>query len=105
MALSGAYVQFLRSPTTAALAEGVAMHYVPSVTTINEPHAVLKHLAAQAKLFRKKAEKVINIVEGSGSLCAEMELTIEFIAGGGAILPGLDDNFLTDRIVSFPMVG
>jgi hypothetical protein len=104
MALSAAYAQFLRSPTSAVLADAVAIHYVPTLTTINEPAALIKHLAAQAKLFIKKSENIISIVEGPASLSAEIETTIEFVSGGGALLPGLDDNFLTDKIVSFPIV-
>jgi hypothetical protein len=104
MALSAAYTQFLRSPTTAVLADTVAIHYVPTLTTINEPSALLKHLAAQAKVFIKKRENIISCVEGPASLSAEIETTIEFISGGGALLPGLDDNFLSDKVVSFPMV-
>jgi hypothetical protein len=104
MTLLEVYNQFLRSPTTSVLADGVAINYVPTLTTINEPNALIKHLAAQAKLFTKKAEKVISVVEGPNSLSAEMETTIEFVAGGGALLPGMDDNFLADKIVVFPMV-
>jgi hypothetical protein len=104
MALSAVYTQFLRSPTTAVLADGVAIHYVPTLTSITEPNALIKHFAAQAKLFTKKAEKVISTVEGPTSLCMETETIIEFVSGGGALLPGMDDNFLADKIVAFPMV-
>jgi hypothetical protein len=104
MALSAAYIQFLRSPTTAVLADGVAIHYVPTLTSINEPSAILKHLVAQAKLLTKKKENVINAVEGADSVSLEVDTTIEFVSGGGALLPGLDDNFLADKVVSFPMV-
>ena len=34
----------------------------------------------------------------------DVEITIEFLTGGGAYLPGLDDNFVADRVVTFPMV-
>lgn len=104
MALTGIYTQFLKSPTTAVLADGVAIHYVPTLTTINEPTAVIKHLAAQSKLLHKKSENVISAVEGSFSISLEVETVIEFVSGGGALVPGLDDNFLADKIVTFPLV-
>ena len=34
----------------------------------------------------------------------DVDTTIEFVLGGGTILPGLDDNFLADRTIYFPMV-
>lgn len=104
MALSAVYSQFLRSPTTAVLADGVAIHYVPTLTTIHEPNALIKHLAAQAKVLIKKNEKVISGVEGPNSISLEVETVIEFVSGGGALVPGLDDNFLADKIVTLPLV-
>jgi hypothetical protein len=104
MALSAVYTQFLKSPTTSVLGDGAALHYVPTLTSINEPAAIIKHFAAQAKLFIKKSEKPINIIDGSNSICAEMETVIQFLTGGGALLPGLDDNFLSDKTVTIPLV-
>lgn len=34
----------------------------------------------------------------------DVDTTIEFVLGGGTILPSLDDNFLADRTIFFPMV-
>jgi hypothetical protein len=104
MALLQAYTAYLGNPTTASLAENASLHYLPTLTSISEPAAIIKHLASQAKLLTKKSEKVLSAVEGPGSLAVEMETTIEFIAGGGAFVPGLDDNFLADRIIVFPTV-
>jgi hypothetical protein len=104
MALLQSYSQFLGAPTSASLAENATINYIPTLTTISEPAPIIKHLAAQTKVFTKKAERVVNAFESNGSLCAEVDTTIEFIAGGGAIVPGLDDNFLSDKIVVFPMV-
>lgn len=104
MTLLQSYTQFLVSPTTAVLADDASINYVPTLTTVNEPAAIIKHLAAQAKVFTKKSEKVINAIESENSLCAEVETNIEFVSGGGALLPGLDDNFLADKSVLFPMI-
>lgn len=102
--LLSSYTQFLASPSTAVIAENGSLHYVPTLTTINEPSAIIKHLAAQNKVLRKKAEKVLSSLESASSLCVEFETTVEFVAAGGALLPGLDDNFLADKIVTLPMV-
>lgn len=47
---------------------------------------------------------MLSTVEGESAICLDVETTLEFITGGGAYLPGLDDNFLSDRVVTFPMV-
>jgi hypothetical protein len=104
MALTAVYKQFLRSPTADVLAEDAAIHYVPTTTSINEASPIIKHLLAQTKLFTKKKENVLSVVEGQNSLCLEIDTTIEFNAGGGALLPGLDDNFISERTVVFPLV-
>ena len=97
-------MSFRSTPSLDALADQVSLVYVPTLTTIDDPHAILKHLATQEKLLRKKSEKVLSSVEGQTGACYETELTIEFLAGGGAYLPGLDDNFLADRVATFPLV-
>jgi hypothetical protein len=104
MSLLSTYTQFLASPTSSVLAHDASINYIPTLTTINEPAGVIKHLAAQAKVLTKKSEKIISSVEGQDSLCIEFGTTIEFLTGGGALLPGLDDNFLADKIVVLPMV-
>jgi hypothetical protein len=44
------------------------------------------------------------VVEGTNALAVEVHTTLELLSGGGSYLPGLDDNFLADRIVTFPIV-
>lgn len=105
MALSRAYQSFLAAPATSALAPGASINYVPTTTTVTEPNAILKHIAAQGKLLKKKGEKVLSTIESSNGLCLDVETTLEFVNGGGAYLPGLDDNFVADRTVTFPVVG
>jgi hypothetical protein len=104
MALRQIYTQFLASPISSALSEGAALHYIPTLTSIHEPAAIIKHFAAQAKVLHKKGQNIIAATESSTSLSVEVDTTIEFVAGGGAYLPGLDDNFLADRVVHFPTV-
>jgi hypothetical protein len=105
MSLRDRYLRFSSSPSTGVLSDKAAINYVPTLTTIAEPNAILKHLVTQAKLLTKKSEKVLSAIEGQDAVCLDIETTIEFIAGGGTLLPGLDDNFLADRVVTFPMVG
>ena len=104
MSLSAKYQRFLANPSTAVLAEKASIHYITTLTTINEPTAIIKHLSAQAKQLEKKSEKLLSAIESSNGLCLDVETTLEFISGGGAFLPGLDDNFLADRTVTFPVV-
>jgi hypothetical protein len=98
------YEAYLAAPSTGALADSASINYIPTLTTINEPTAILRHLAAQQKLLRKKSERVLSAIESSNGLCVDTETTIELLQGGGAFLPGLDDNFLADKILTFPMV-
>lgn len=102
--LKAKYEAFLASPSTGALADNASINYIPTLVTINEPTAILKHLSTQRKLLTKKSERVLSTIASSDGLCVDVDTTIEFIAGGGAFLPGLDDNFLSDKVVHFPVV-
>ncbi|KAF2460031.1 hypothetical protein BDY21DRAFT_316858 [Lineolata rhizophorae] len=104
MALAAKYRQFLANPTSADLADAATINYIPTLTTIHEPAAIVKHLSAQAKVLTKKTEKVISAIESANGLCVDVETVIEFRTSGGAYLPGLDDNFLSDRVVTLPVV-
>ncbi|KAF2201123.1 hypothetical protein GQ43DRAFT_440895 [Delitschia confertaspora ATCC 74209] len=104
MSLSAKYQAFLANPSTGALAEDASLHYITTLTSINDADRIVKHFSLQERLLKKKSEKVIGTVEGAQDLCLDIETTIEFVSGGGAYLPGLDDNFVADRTVSFPTV-
>ena len=104
MALQGIYKVYLDGKDPALLSDNASLHYVPTLTTINASAAIAKHHAAHKKVLNKKEEKVLNSVEGSNSICLEIETTLEFVLGGGAYLPGLDDNFVSNRTVVLPMV-
>ena len=98
------YKAFLGSLSASALADDVSLHYITTLTSIQGATAVSKHFSVQEKFLKKKGEKVLSAVDGGNSLAVDVETTIEFVQGGGAYLPGLDDNFVADRTVTFPMV-
>lgn len=104
MSLQSLYQKFLAEPSAAALAEAASFNYITTLTTINESAAIVKHIATQNKQLKKKQEKVIGSIESSDAICLDVETTLEFISSGGAYLPGLDDNFIADRVVTFPIV-
>ena len=104
MTISDTYRTFLDRPSQGALAEKAALHYITTLTSIHDAAAIIKHLSVQEKLLKKTKQKVLSVVEGRHALSLDVETTIEFQNGGGAYLPGLDDNFVADRTVTFPMV-
>lgn len=104
MSLKAVYARFLASPNPLDLSENASLNYIPTLRTFTQPGPVIRHLESQNKNeVRKKAERVIAAVEGQASLSLEVETTLEFISSGGVYLPGLE-NFVTDRIVTFPSV-
>lgn len=104
MAHQAAYRQFLDAPSTALLSENASLHYITTLTTFNGPAEIVKHLKTQSVHIKKKEEKFLDVVEGQNAVAVEVETTMEFITSGGSYLPGLDDNFLADRTVTFPIV-
>ncbi|KAJ5763008.1 hypothetical protein N7533_001689 [Penicillium manginii] len=100
--LKDAYSKFRANPRHAPVAANVSLIYVPSTTRIDGADAVASHTSRQSAHLRKKSEKIISEIESSDSLCLDIETTIEFLEGGGAYLPSFDDNFLADRVVTFP---
>lgn len=102
--LRAVYQSYLGNPTASALTENASLNYITTLTTINTAAAIVKHHTAHQKVLKKKEEKVIGCIESEDALCLDVETTLEFLTGGGAYLPGLDDNFLADRVVTFPMV-
>ncbi|KAF2277519.1 uncharacterized protein EI97DRAFT_432383 [Westerdykella ornata] len=104
MTLSAIYQAFLARPSSEALVDDASLHYITTLTSINTAAAIVKHYTVQEKLLKKRGDKVLNSIEDASALSLEVETTIEFVAGGGAYLPGLDDNFVADRTVTFPMI-
>lgn len=103
--MADAYLSFLRSPSESALASDAALHYVTTTTSIHESAAIIKHYQAQEKVVKKKSENVLSSYGSSDGAVIETETIFEFIRGGGAILPQMDDNMLADSLASLPMVG
>ena len=102
--LKALYQSYLANLNASALSDNASLNYITTLTTINTAAAIVKHHAAHRTVLKKKEEKVLSCIEGSDAVCLDIETTLEFISGGGAYLPGLDDNFLSDRVVTFPMV-
>ena len=104
MSLKSLYQSYLANPTSNALSDNATLNYITTLTTIHTKESILKHYAAHQKVLRKKQETVLDCVESSNAISLDIETTLEFLSGGGAYLPGLDDNFVADRVVNFPMV-
>lgn len=104
MSLKTIYQRFLANPDASVFAPDGSLSYITTLTTLHKPDIIAKHFTAHQRVLRKKNEKVLSAIEGDDALCLETETTIEFIQGGGAYLPGLDDNFLVDRVVTIPIV-
>ena len=102
MSLSSQYQRFLTNPDVSVLAEGATLHYVTTLTTIHDAPKIMKHLFSTN--LEKREQKVLFAVQDNAALALEVETTIHFISSGGAYLPGLDDNFLADRVVTLPIV-
>lgn len=100
------YRQYQANPKSehVKLADDVSLIYVPTTTKIESRDAVISHVKNQGYVVKKRSEQIISSIEGSDALCLELETTLEFMEGGGAYLPSLDDNFLADRVVTFPTV-
>ncbi|KAI9702040.1 MAG: hypothetical protein M1836_001384 [Candelina mexicana] len=103
MSLKALYQQFLARPTSTCLTESASLSYVTTLTTINEPTSILKHILKEEKQLRKKKEEILDAIEAQAALFLEVETTFEFLTSGGAYLPGLDDNFVADQVVTLPI--
>lgn len=104
MSLQDAYRRFLADPKSTSLAPDASLIYITTTTRVDQADAVIDHLTRQQRIVKKKSEEILSAVEGPDSLCLDIETTLEFVSGGGAYLPSLDDNFLADRVATFPMV-
>lgn len=102
--LKAIYQRYLQNPDASLFAPDGSLNYITTLTTIHKTDAIAKHLTAHQRVLRKKNENILSTIESDDALCLEIETTIEFIQGGGTYLPGLDDNFLVDRLVTIPIV-
>lgn len=104
MALQAVYKQFLAAPNSSALAQNASLHYITTTTSFHGPTDIIKHLNSQRNQIKKEKEDILIVIEGQGALAVQTELSLEFQDHGGAYLPGLDDQFLSDRVVHIPVV-
>lgn len=104
MTLQAVYKQFLAAPNSSALAQNASLHYITTTTSFYGPTDIIKHLSSQRNQVKLNKEDLITVVEGQDALAVQTALSIEFLENGGAYLPGLDDQFLSDRVVDIPVV-
>ena len=104
MALQAVYKQFLAAPNSSALAQNASLHYITTLTSFYGPTDIIKHFNSTRNQIKKNKEELLNVVEGQNALAVQAELTLEFQDSGGPYLPGLDDQFLSDRTVYLPVV-
>ncbi|EED13409.1 conserved hypothetical protein [Talaromyces stipitatus ATCC 10500] len=104
MAIKQVYERFLSTPTADVLTRNVSLNYITTTTSVTGSEEVIKHLNSQQKTIKKKGDKILSIVQTADTLVLDVETTLEFLTGGGAYLPSLDDNFLADRVVTFPTI-
>ncbi|KAK5127069.1 hypothetical protein LTR85_008428 [Meristemomyces frigidus] len=101
--MASQYSSFLQSPNANLLTPDASLVYVTTTQEYTDATAILKHLQAQQKVVEKKEEKVLNAIESADGLALETATTLLFKNGGGAYLPGVDDNLLDERTVTFPV--
>ncbi|PYH97805.1 hypothetical protein BO71DRAFT_346163 [Aspergillus ellipticus CBS 707.79] len=104
MSLKDVYQRFLANPQSAPLAPDASLIYITTTTKVDGASAVVNHLTKQQKIVKTKSETVLDAIESANSLCLDIETTLEFMTGGGAYLPSLDDNFLADHVATFPTI-
>jgi hypothetical protein len=102
--MAAIYKQFLASPSSSLLAEKASLHYVTTLTSFVGATEIIKHLNSLQKQVKKKKEEVLSLVDGQSIIAVEVDTNIEFLTSGGVYLPGLDDNFLSDRVAYLPIV-
>ncbi|POR36560.1 Uncharacterized protein TPAR_03219 [Tolypocladium paradoxum] len=92
------YNKFLAAPSSSLLADKATLHYVTTTTAFSGATDIIKHLNSLQKQVKKKKQDALQVIEGRNAIAVEVDTALEFQTSGGAYLPGLDDNFLTDRV-------
>ncbi|KAL4802993.1 hypothetical protein BDV18DRAFT_166520 [Aspergillus unguis] len=103
MSLMDIYQRFLTAPSTASLASDVSLYYITTTTELNGADKVIKHLTKQQDI-KIKSQTIIDSVQGSNALSLDVDTSLQFLTGGGAYLPNLDETFLFDRDARFPTI-
>ncbi|KAL9111380.1 MAG: hypothetical protein Q9227_004257 [Pyrenula ochraceoflavens] len=94
-----AYQSFLASPKVSDLSDDAILAYVTVVSSIQNSASIVKHLTSTE--IRHVIQKIIGTVDGGSNAFYDIENTIQFVAGGGKYLPGLDE-FIVDKTLTFP---
>lgn len=102
--MASVYKQFLASPSSSYLADRASLHYVTTTTSVYGSTEIIKHLNTLQKQVKIKKQDLLNLVDGQSVIAAEFDTVLEFQTSGGAYLPGLDDNFLSDRVAYLSIV-
>jgi hypothetical protein len=102
--MAALYKQFLAAPSSAQLSDKATLHYVTTTTAFTGPTEIIKHLNMLQRQVSKKNEDILSVVEAQNAIALELDTGLEFQTSGGAYCPGLDDNFLSDRLVRLPIV-
>ncbi|KAG5974221.1 hypothetical protein E4U55_008278 [Claviceps digitariae] len=102
--MASVYRQFLASPSSSYLSDKASLHYVTTTTSVYGPTEIIKHLNTLQKQVRIKKQELLNLVDGQSVIAAEVDTALEFQTSGGAYLPGLEDNFLSDRVAYLSII-
>ncbi|KAH7031165.1 uncharacterized protein B0I36DRAFT_349280 [Microdochium trichocladiopsis] len=103
MALADAYKQFLAAPHPDLLAPDASLVYVTTGTVFKGVDKISEHFKLTANKLQRDKQEALTVVEGHDAVVIEVDTTLKFLTSGGAYLPGLDDNFLSDRTVHLPI--
>ncbi|KAL4786655.1 hypothetical protein BJX76DRAFT_96789 [Aspergillus varians] len=103
MSLKDVYQRFLADPRSAPLASDASLIYITSTTEINGSDKVIRHLTNQQEV-KTNFQTVIDAIQGSNALSLDVDTSVQFVTGGGAYLPNLDETFLFDRVATFPTI-
>lgn len=98
------YKKFLAAPNSSLLADKATLHYVTTTTAFAGATEIIKHLNSLQKQVKTKKQDALQVIEGQDAIAVEVDTALEFLTSGGAYLPGLDDNFLTDRVAHLVVV-
>lgn len=102
--MAALYKQFLRAPSSSLLSDKATLHYVTTALAFTGPTEIIKHLNILQRQVSKKKEDILNVVDGQNAIALEIDTGLEFQTSGGSYCPGLDDNFLSDKLVRLPIV-
>jgi hypothetical protein len=102
--MASTYKQFLAAPNSSALTPDASLYYITSTTVFHGATEIIKHFSTLRNQVKRKKQEFLDVIEGKNACAIQIDTMLEFITSGGPYLPGLDDNFLSDRTISIPIV-